>query len=240
MPRTKQKTKAENLTRVRNNQRRSRQRKRDYVAELEHRLASIEDTSSREIQRLRSSVDELRQVNERLAALLDFGGVDCGFITPSRLMGTQSESSGLGAISNDLVPFGGSLLGRTENTIPEEISQLDFYKPPPMPPRIINNSLQEPSNLPNALEIAPDPSSLLPPEQGVGDTTLSTEASKEEYKDTTVCAVALELVMKCNAKNLSISELDRLLRCGYRSARFQWEGCRVDNQVLFAVLAEIT
>ncbi|KNG87092.1 hypothetical protein ANOM_005285 [Aspergillus nomiae NRRL 13137] len=238
MPRIKQKTKAEDLTRVRNNQRRCRQRKRDYVADLERRLASMEATTSREIKRLQSTVDELQQVNERLIALLysrrtDYGSI--GFIEQ-----TQSENDSLRDISSDLVPFGdASLLGTAENITPEDISQLDIYPPPYAPLGKFKDFLQESSCLSISPEVEPDPESLLLPEQNVINTTISTEVSKDEYQDTTVCAVALELVMNCNTKNLSISELDMRLRCGYRSARFQWEGCRVDNQVLFAVLAEV-
>ncbi|KAL2833809.1 hypothetical protein BDW59DRAFT_156607 [Aspergillus cavernicola] len=239
MPRVKRKTKAEDLTRVRNNQRRCRQRKHEYVAELEQRLASVEDTTSREIMRLQSITDELRQVNGRLTALLDLRGVDYSFVRASRQ--TESENNALRNISSEIVPLGnGSLLGPTENTIQEDISQLEFYPSPSTYPKNFKDFLQETRYLPISPEIEPDPGSLLLLEQDVPDTTLSTEVSKDEYQDTTVCSVALELVMNHNTKNLSILELDMRLRCGYRSGRFQWEGCRVDNQVLFAVLAEIT
>ncbi|KAE8421335.1 hypothetical protein BDV36DRAFT_292261 [Aspergillus pseudocaelatus] len=111
MPRIKQKTKADDLTRVRNNQRRCRQRKRDYVAELERRLASIKDTTSREIRRLQSITDELHQENERLTALLYAGGADSGLIRPNRQ--TESENDALRDISSEPIPLGDeSLLGR--------------------------------------------------------------------------------------------------------------------------------
>ncbi|KAE8140797.1 hypothetical protein BDV38DRAFT_279768 [Aspergillus pseudotamarii] len=239
MPRVKQKTKEDNLTRVRNNQRRCRQRKRDYVSELERRLASIEDTTSREIRRLQSITDELRQDNERLTALLYAGGADSSFIRPNRQ--TESENNALRDMTSDLVPFGDRpLLGPTESTILEDIPQFGFDPPVSISPNKLKDFLQDTSCLPTLPEIEPDSESLLLPEQDVIDTTLSTNVSRNEYQDTTVCAVALELVMNYNTKNLSISELDMRLRCGYRSARFQWEGCRVDNQVLFAVLAEVT
>ncbi|KAB8229545.1 uncharacterized protein BDW43DRAFT_188947 [Aspergillus alliaceus] len=240
MPRIKQKTKAENLTRVRNNQRRCRQRKRDYVAELERRLASIEGTTSREILRLQSIADELRQANERLTALLYPGAADYNLIRPSSP--TERENDVLKDMSSDLdLHNSRSLFGPIESTAPEDMPpQLDLHPPLSASPDKFTDLIQETSCLPNFPEIEPDPGSLLLPERDVTDTTLSTEVSKYEYRNTTVCAVALELVMNCNTKNLSILELDMRLRCGYRSARFQWEGCRVDNRVLFAVLAEIT
>ncbi|KAB8265717.1 hypothetical protein BDV32DRAFT_144236 [Aspergillus pseudonomiae] len=272
MPRIKRKTKEEDLTRVRNNQRRCRQRKRDYVAELERRLASMEDTTSREIKRLQSTVDELQQENERLIALLSSGRTDYGSIGPSGQ--AESENNALRDTSSGLVPLRDtSILGRAtsdlvivflphvnhithpspldlvsdttgfigpaENITPKDISQLDLYTPPYAPLGKFKDFLQASSCPPISPEVELDPESLLLLEQSVMDTTISTGVSKDEYQDTTVCAVALELVMNCNTKNLSITELDMRLRCGYRSAQFQWEGCRVDNQVLFAVLAEV-
>ncbi|GAD92998.1 predicted protein [Paecilomyces variotii No. 5] len=237
MPRSKRKTKAEDLARVRNNQRRSRQRKRDYVEELERRLTSIEDTTSREILRLRSLTDELFQENEKLKALLDLRGIDYGFATPNKRMTNKNDA--LRDTSSHLVPLENtSLIGYTENTISRDIRQLNVY-PSPSTSGKSKDIVQGTSSLPDLPEIEQDLGSLLLLEQDKPDMALSTEVSKDEYQDTTLCAVALELVTNCNKKNLSILELDMRLRCGYRNARFQWDGCRVDNQVLFAVLAEI-
>lgn len=133
----------------------------------------------------------------------------------------------------------GYLQGPTENTILGDIPQLDFDPPVSISPNKFKNAPLETSWLPTSPGIEPGPGPLLLPEQDVIDTSLGTYVSRDEYQDTIVCAVALELVMNYNTKNLSISELDMRLRCGYRSARFQWEGCRVDNHVLFAVLAEV-
>lgn len=58
-------------------------------------------------------------------------------------------------------------------------------------------------------------------------------------QDTTLCAVAIQIVRHCNKKNLSMVELDAKLRHGYRNARSPLEGCRVTNWVLLSVLAEI-
>ncbi|KAG2415447.1 hypothetical protein HFD88_006638 [Aspergillus terreus] len=233
MPRIKQKSKAEDLARVRNNQRRCRQRKRDYVAELERRLASVEENTSQEIRRLQSIADELRHVNKQLTALLDSAGVDYSHVGSRRQM--NIEDAGAMDMNMEVVPFRNPVVGPAETTASEAIPQLDFYALPST-----TTEVQEASYFPSSHETELGPESLLLPEPGVSVTTLNTEVSQDEYQDTTVCAVALELVMRCNTKNLSILELDMRLRCGYRSARFQWEGCRVDNQVLFAVLSEIT
>lgn len=76
-----------------------------------------------------------------------------------------------------------------------------------------------------------------------GMTDLTTDiqpASDAVLQDTTLCTAAFGLVMRCNKRNTSFGEIEKKLRCGYRSAVFQWEGCRVENRVLLAVLSEIS
>lgn len=58
-------------------------------------------------------------------------------------------------------------------------------------------------------------------------------------QDTTVCAVAIQLILHCNKKDLSMLEVDTRLRHGYRPLRSPLEGCRVNNWVLLTVLAEL-
>ncbi|GKZ37423.1 hypothetical protein AbraIFM66950_008973 [Aspergillus brasiliensis] len=264
--------KSEDLARIRNNQRRCRQRKRDYVAELERELASVKDATSREILRLQSIADSLRQENERLTAILELRRIEYKPSRPDRRI--DDENNVMDDIGSDPIPsvdpsnLGASatfpaiidlehkpypsddrlaiisdapafLLGPTEDTPPGEVSQLYFSPLTSSSADGFKDYLTEPSCFSIPPEVGPLSESLLLPDTQLPNTTLRTEVSKDKYEDTTVCAVALELVMNCNTKNLSILELDMRLRCGYRSARFQWEGCRVDNQVLFAVLAEI-
>jgi hypothetical protein len=57
---------------------------------------------------------------------------------------------------------------------------------------------------------------------------------------TTLCSLALSLVFKNNTKGYSIAELDLKLRKGYQPGATLSEGCRVDNTVLFRVLADIS
>ncbi|KAL4926369.1 uncharacterized protein BDV17DRAFT_293588 [Aspergillus undulatus] len=233
MPRIKQKTKEQDLARVRNNQRRCRQRKRDYVAELEQRLACIEETTSREIQRLRSDNDELHRENEKLTELLKCSG--------SNLSGQSAGThDSLQKTNNDFVSGGnGFSLWPTDFAIPEDLSLLDFPRSPATFAAQVTQFTQKPSYLPMPIATGSDHWCSASPRLGEWDTTLSTGTSEDPYQDTTVCAVALEMVMKCNKRGLTILDLDMRLRRGYRSALFQWEGCRVDNRVLFAVLAEI-
>lgn len=66
----------EGLERVRNNQRNCRQRRRDYVANLESRIASCEEATAEAKLALRATEEKLRSENHALQALLDSSGVD--------------------------------------------------------------------------------------------------------------------------------------------------------------------
>jgi hypothetical protein len=55
---------------------------------------------------------------------------------------------------------------------------------------------------------------------------------------TTLCTTAFSLVLESNRKGNSAKELDLKLRVEYKFSAIPLNGCRVDNNVLFEVLAE--
>lgn len=55
-----------------------------------------------------------------------------------------------------------------------------------------------------------------------------------------LCSVAYRLILQFNKRQYNALEIDTRLRCGFRLGRTQSEGCRVDLEVLFAVLAQIS
>jgi hypothetical protein len=60
-----------------------------------------------------------------------------------------------------------------------------------------------------------------------------------KQEDTTLCSVAISLVLKSNRKGYSAADLDLKLRSGYRYLPATSEGCRIDNRTLLQVLTEI-
>jgi hypothetical protein len=62
----------------------------------------------------------------------------------------------------------------------------------------------------------------------------------DNTQDTTLCTLAISLVLKNNRKNYTATDLDLRLRAGYRCGFAASEGCRVDNKILFGLLAEIS
>lgn len=55
-----------------------------------------------------------------------------------------------------------------------------------------------------------------------------------------LCSMAYKLIMQYNRKGYDDLQLNIKLRKGFKKGRTPLEGCRVENKVLFSVLAEIS
>ncbi|KAH8693647.1 hypothetical protein BGW36DRAFT_383451 [Talaromyces proteolyticus] len=263
MPRVKLKTKAENLERVRNNQRKCRQRRRDYVAELEGRIASYQEAAIQANLSFQAEGEQLRMENQALRTLLDSSGADPvaveQFLAKKCQEGTSKErqldlvatnpgsfSVGLDTdpttlqLSNTISEFVGSSTTVTEFADPGPLG----VQLPPSPFTAFGDSFGlAMSNIymPNLHEGAPErhlTDFLSVTTQNISG-YIPTGLIDDVLQDTTLCTVAIQIVSLCNKKNLNLLELDSKLRHGYRNARAPLEGCRVDNWVLLSVLAEI-
>lgn len=58
--------------------------------------------------------------------------------------------------------------------------------------------------------------------------------------NTTACSIAFSIIFQHNKRGLSTAELESRLQAGYLNAQMASEDCRILNQVLFSVLAEIS
>jgi hypothetical protein len=67
---------------------------------------------------------------------------------------------------------------------------------------------------------------------------LTDEMASEDR--TMLCSIAFRLILQSNKRRYSESEIDSKLCRGFRQGRTQSEKCRVDNEVLFALLSEIS
>ena len=72
------------------------------------------------------------------------------------------------------------------------------------------------------------------PDEGLDSLPIS-----EHVLNTTFCAIAEKLVNQYNARGLDVSEIQQKLRKGFIRSSSE-EACRVQNQVLFQVLDEIS
>jgi hypothetical protein len=74
-------------------------------------------------------------------------------------------------------------------------------------------------------------------DQGVQETS---EACISSNKNTTLCSLACQWVVQCNSKGVELDVLYLRMERGFKQGNSPLEGCRVDNQVLLSVLAEIS
>jgi hypothetical protein len=76
-----------------------------------------------------------------------------------------------------------------------------------------------------------------------GGSQLSRQNTKhlcEAGEKTTLCSIAYRLVFQCNKQGLGDTELNVKMQHGFQAGRTRLEGCRIDNEVLISVLAEIS
>ncbi|KAJ9245372.1 hypothetical protein C8Q69DRAFT_159772 [Paecilomyces variotii] len=75
-----------------------------------------------------------------------------------------------------------------------------------------------------------------PPSEGVPESWPSGDA----VLNTTLCSVAGELISQYNTRGVDLTEIRKKLWAGFRKGSSAEEGCRVQNQVLFEILNEIS
>ncbi|EAW20297.1 bZIP transcription factor [Aspergillus fischeri NRRL 181] len=256
----------EDLKRVRENQRKCRQRRRDYVAELESKITAYAEAAA-EADRRRQAVEEnLCRENEALRTLLASSGFGHNVLDLNTAQKHQeailddiqmSPSFAANTVPTTLELHADSMALQLPNVTPSfgspttirEVADTGLVAPSSVDftPQSTDLSTCLDFPVPGFHELmVPERESqtrlleLLPPtNQSTTGLDIPIGLVDPILQDTTLCAVAIQIVRHCNKKDLSMMELDAKLRHGYRNARSPLEGCRVSNWVLLSVLAEI-
>lgn len=303
--------KLERLARIRDNQRKSRARKQEYIQELEQKLATSQKQTHQQdidyrisLQRLENENAKLRQLLARLGvsptSVDDYlrgqdnpvvtqkvaipalrrpemsvqanpvsnksscgpsacGASSCGpsACTPSQQAPTsqcrpnihdgmtdaatslRSLANGMAATEADREPASQERLHQKEQPSEEPAAQrvlLQQEQPQSQQPQ--NTSPSSSSSSEDACECAPSVEEICGcgPSEGPPDCW----PKEETALNTTLCAVAGELIRQYNTRGVDIAEIRQRLWAGFRKGLSAEEGCRVQNQVLFEVLNEIS
>lgn len=174
----------------------------------------------------RLAVQTLKVENQKLRGLLFSVGVDAG------LDGTGEDSVAARKIAIPMLQRGrqGNQEDQrsTEEQISDEIScsktQRSSCAPEHELPCIAQNPTTEFAGGQSVCGCAEDDSSL---------------PADTDILNSTLCAIAEELISQYNTRGVELAEIQRKLWAGFsRSAT--GDGCRVQNQVLFQVLNEIS
>ncbi|KAL4735852.1 hypothetical protein BDV11DRAFT_25986 [Aspergillus similis] len=233
-----EKKRLDKLARVRENQRKSRARKQDHLQDLERKVLSLQQELDRRDVEHRLAVQRLEAENKRLRDLHFFLGV-----TPNALEEylrmvdnpVAAQKVAIPAIRRapsearprvEEVKYEQSCTSEQSprsKTFPSQESVIGTCKP----------SMSE-SQCGKFRQTELPPLCACSPDEGLDSLPIS-----EHVLNTTFCAIAEKLVNQYNARGLDVSEIQQKLRKGFiRSSSEQ--ACRVQNQVLFQVLDEIS
>ncbi|KAF2247374.1 hypothetical protein BU26DRAFT_520551 [Trematosphaeria pertusa] len=235
------------LNRVRENQRRHRARRKDYIASLEQKLAEAE-------KQLAEARAELAAVKaERDACVSASKSVESDAARDIRAEDITLQGTN-GAAPNQqadlLLPPPPPL----EHPDVPDLSFLGpFYIPDPLnlsptstsPLSLADLQLQ----LPDPIDLAPGPPpcckdspSAAPPEDPTDPecTSCKTRPAPAPSESTTLCAQAYVLIQQQNFRAIDPATIRLWLYQGFRRAQRQGEGCRVENGALFRLLDYIS
>jgi len=240
------------LTRVRENQRRHRARRKDHITTLEEKLAETE----KQLEEARAEIALLRRERDVGVVVLpcphgedaeerrDEGG---------EAVVLRKDS----AVEDEDVRLDGGMEGveslhtrdgRTSAHASTTAQRLALYVPTIQPDTFLDtfyafSSL--PSPIPNttSLDIAgpppcceDTPASVVPPSADPECSTCKTRPAPLPSESTTLCAQAYVMISQQNFRDVDAGTIRLWLYQGYRRAQRQGEGCRVENGALFRLL----
>ncbi|CEL07341.1 hypothetical protein ASPCAL10500 [Aspergillus calidoustus] len=244
MARSKRKTKEEDLARVRNNQRRSRERKKAHVAELEDKVQRLEAAVAVADASVATEAPSLEMENRFLKGLLESVGFERGVLegylqgllrqySPSRDSGGPAiygtgyvdQVGGVATMEPDSSALNPELFGALDLDSTRTPQSVD------LPLNMVHNQVIQPNT---GLTMTEDLVGVISRLDGeIPDPNNSVNS------ETTLCSVAFHLIIQCNRTGKDVLQIETRLRTGYKMPTCPGEGCRVDNMILLGVLAEL-
>ncbi|KAF2644640.1 hypothetical protein P280DRAFT_546079 [Massarina eburnea CBS 473.64] len=257
-PRRKQRVSAEHtLNRVRENQRRHRARRKDYITSLEEKLAETEKhlaEARAEIELLRRERGMGKEHEECVRPVFcdhedasGNGDKAEGEVVERREGRKESPTKGGAAEVGRMEAATMSQLATAGAGIPPEmvtfLGDLSTFMADNLPSPIPTTTM--PAGPPPCCEDIPAPSSTTaPPSEPV---SVSPECSSCHERpaplpteSTTLCAQAYVMIQQQNFRGIDAGTIRLWLYQGYRRAQREGEGCRVENGALFRLLDYIS
>ncbi|PWY95792.1 hypothetical protein BO94DRAFT_580953 [Aspergillus sclerotioniger CBS 115572] len=223
------------LARIRENQRNSRARKLQHTRELEQKLAALQEQARLRDVEHRLAMQKLEAENRKLRHLLTRSGLASDSIE-KYLHADDLASTEKLAIPN---------LRRPE-------AECQPYRVRPCSSTTNDAATRATGNaLDSNSAIKPESRTLLQGIESQGsarDTVcgcapneaIASWPSNEDVLNTTLCAIADELIDQYNTRGVDMEEIRRKLWAGFSKGLTTEEGCRVQNHILFQVLDEIS
>ncbi|KAJ5436540.1 hypothetical protein N7445_007425 [Penicillium cf. griseofulvum] len=245
MPRPKTKTKSEDLARIRNNQRRSRAKRLEYIRELEEKAKKYDELITPTPPPSLSAFDKLQSENAWMRGLLATLGFNFNSLDAPPGSIHDSEPNMVPAVTGSLAnsvdthqfmanPTPLSFWEQWDSSGLSPDMGLDFNIP------LLSNEANNLTTLDPALVEAVELANSNLDTSQCQRIQEDTETSVPSDLDTTLCSLACQWVIQCNTKGVELDVLYFRMEHGFKQGNSPLEGCRVDNQVLLKVLAEIS
>ncbi|PYI07184.1 hypothetical protein BO78DRAFT_406683 [Aspergillus sclerotiicarbonarius CBS 121057] len=224
------------LARIRENQRNSRARKQQHTRELEQKLAALQEQARHRDVEHRLAVQRLEAENRKLRCLLTRSGLAPDWIDEYLQVDDAALTEKLAipklhrpevecqphcarpCSSSDAATMPHSHgLGPVENGLDSDSATESNSE----------TLLQGPARDKSVCGCAPNEA-------------MESWPSNEDVLNTTLCAIADELIDQYNTRGVEMAEIRRKLWAGFSKGLTTEEGCRVQNHILFQVLYEIS
>ncbi|KAL2826887.1 hypothetical protein BDW59DRAFT_171698 [Aspergillus cavernicola] len=240
------KKRSDKLARVRENQRKSRARRQDHLRDLEEKVFSLQKELDRRDVEHRLAVQRFEAENRKLRDVLSASGVTANALEAYLRRVDNPEMAQKVAIPalQRPVPEAHLQIGGTSCTQLSSCARpiSDEEVVPSDDPEHIVTTTDEPKSTEPATVSEKAEESQTPqvhpfcacPEEGPESLPIN-----ERILNTTFCAIAEKLVDQYNSRGIDVSEIRQKLREGFFRGTSE-EGCRVQNQILFQVLDEIS
>ncbi|KAJ5973685.1 hypothetical protein N7481_010895 [Penicillium waksmanii] len=225
------KKKSDRLARVRANQRNSRARKQEYLQELEQRLAAFQTEDRRKEIEHRLALQKMEAENRHLKTLLNSLGISTELLQQYVQLAEQGNSVD-----------GKVAIPAMHQHVKTSTTQPVKEKPVPatsnsIAPAVMTEKTPEKTAEPidKTWEASDPPLCKCSP----GQRDLASGPVDGDVLNTTLCAIAEELINQYNTRGKDLEEIRQRLWSGFQSG-VTGDGCRVQNNVLFEVLDEIS
>ncbi|PYH76445.1 hypothetical protein BO82DRAFT_407147 [Aspergillus uvarum CBS 121591] len=239
---------ADRLARIRENQRKSRAERLAHTRELQQKLISLQERIRQNDVDHRLAVQGLEAENQRLRSLLSDVGLSSTAIE-EYLEKTGDDPSPTQKIAIPSLPRSESGVeaqscrGRAQQTCRSETAPDTVRLSPPSDSKPAHKSRESTvkikgQSMENDREKSHGQSvcGCLPDQTG----TSWPDSKSGDVLNTTLCAIADELITQYNTRGVELDEIRRKLWAGFSKGLTTEEGCRVQNRILFQVLDEIS
>lgn len=230
---------------MRENQRKSRARKQEYIRELEERLAACQKQAQHKDIDQRLAIQRVEAENRHLKKLLVSLGISADLVQQYLQAADQDAAvarkvaiPALQRPTETASASSSSNSGARSSCTPSSASSeqaTGAQHSPVADSTCTSTCTSAEQQSPQQTESTDPP--LCCPIDKVGLATLP--PNDIDIPNTTLCAIAEELISQYNTRGADTEEIRRRLWAGFRKGK-SGDGCRVQNQVLFQVLDEIS